>query len=203
MRTIPTKSTADFYVLKRLLLFSAYETYKKYGFLCFRVFCIQLTLCIKTITSFTVRTKPTKSITVVFFVFKTITSFTVRTTPTKSTVVSRLKLLRLQCFKTVVFFVFKTITSFTVRTTPTKSTFIFYKKYGCIKTITSCYSAYETYKKYGCFLCIVKTITSFTVHLTTPTKSRTVVFFAFKTTTSFTVRTTPTKSTVVFYVLKQ
>ena len=37
---------------------------------------------------------------------------------------------------------------------------------------------------------------------TKPTKNITVVFFVFKTITSFTVRTTPTKSTIVFYVLK-
>ena len=102
------------------------------------------------------RTTPTNSITVVFFVFKTITSFTVRTAPTKSTVVFYVlkQLLHLQCVRptyqkygcflciktntsftvrtipaktrTVVFFVFKTITSFAVCTIPTKSTADFY-----------------------------------------------------------------------------
>ena len=71
MRTIPTKSTVDFHVLKRLLLlqcvryptkstavfcilkrhyffYSAYDTYKKYG-------CFLKKYVFKTITSFTVR----------------------------------------------------------------------------------------------------------------------------------------------------
>ena len=74
MRTTPTKSTVVFFVLKQLLLLQ-----------CVRY--LQKVHCMKTITSFTVRTTPTKSRTVVFFAFKTITSFTVRTIPTKSTVV--------------------------------------------------------------------------------------------------------------------
>ena len=81
-------------------MYSAYDPYQKYG--CF--------ICIKTNTSFTVRTIPTKTRTDVFFVFKTITSFAVCTIPTKSTAD----------------FYIKTITSFTVRTAPTKSTVVFY-----------------------------------------------------------------------------
>ena len=63
----------------------------------------------------------------------------------------------------------------------------------------SAYETYDTYKKYGCFLRI-KTITSFTVR-TKPKKYG--CFLGIKSTTSITVRTIPTKSTVVFYVLKQ
>ena len=119
MRTTPTKSTVVFYVLKQLLLLQCVRhLQKKYlkQLLLFVFF-----VCIKTITSFTVRTTPTKSTAAFcvltqlfllqydiytkycyFLCVKTITSFTVRTTPTKIVTVVSLylkQLLLLQCVR--------------------------------------------------------------------------------------------------------